>query len=81
MKMILDEGKVFGARYHTVQPILLVDTLTWYHQEWNDMTEWCIDNFGETKGAFEPSQRWYSNNAKYWFRNEADRNWFVLRWS
>lgn len=32
-------------------------------------------------GVWTPDQRWYANNAKFWFRNPKDRDWFVLRCS
>jgi len=38
-----------------------------------DMREWCLETFG-TDRCF----------VGYWnvaFENEADRNWFMLRWS
>lgn len=81
MELELLEGKIFGARYYTVQPHLP----EMYHQvrqTWNDMIEWCVEIFGPTPvdGIWTPGSRWYTNNAKFWFRNEVDRTVFVLKW-
>jgi len=71
----LDEGRVYGARYLTVHPT--------NGAQWNDMMEWTVDQFGPTAhdGVWTPNMRWYANNAKFWFRNQKDRDWFVMRWS
>ena len=71
----LDEGRVYGARYLTVHPN--------NGSKWNDMMEWMVETFGPTAhdGVWTPNMRWYANNAKFWFRNQKDRDWFVLRWS
>jgi hypothetical protein len=69
-------GKVFGKEYLTVAPMNAEGL-------WGDMMEWMVNSFGPTHkdGAWIPNQRWYANNAKFWFRNAKDRDWFVLRWS
>ena len=69
-------GKVFGHDYHTVAPMNA-------EGKWRDMMEWMIRTFGPTaKYELRPAdQRWYVNNAKFWFRDAKDRDWFVLRWS
>jgi hypothetical protein len=71
----LNEGRVYGARYLTVHP-----SNSWH---WNDMMAWMVETFGPTAhdGVWTPNMRWYANNAKFWFRNEADQLLFVLRWS
>ena len=71
----LNEGRVYGSRYLTVHP-----SNSWH---WNDMMAWMVETFGPTAhdGVWTPSMRWYANNAKFWFRNEADQLLFVLRWS
>jgi hypothetical protein len=55
---------------------------------WRDMSDWCSETFGPVSDVWqadkwftEPGARWYQNNAKFWFRDEADRIWFLLRWS
>jgi hypothetical protein len=74
-KLELSEGTVYGARYLTVRPT--------NGTRWDDMTEWMVKTFGPSAwdGVWTPDQRWYANNAKFWFRNAKDRDWFVLRWS
>jgi hypothetical protein len=69
------EGKVSGARYLTVHPN--------NSDRWNEMMQWMIDTFGPTShdGVWTPSMRWYANNSKFWFRNQQDLEWFILRWS
>ena len=71
----LNEGRVYGSRYLTVHP-----SNSWH---WNDMMAWMVETFGPTAhdGVWTPNMRWYANNAKFWFRNEADQLLFVLRWS
>ena len=69
-------GKVFGQEYLTVAPMNA-------EGKWSDMMTWMITTFGPTaKYEFRPAdQRWYANDAKFWFRDAKDRDWFVLRWS
>ena len=69
-------GRVFGHDYLTVAPMNA-------EGQWSDMMEWMVTTFGPTSqdGVWTADQRWYVNNAKFWFRNAKDRDWFVLRWS
>ena len=78
-QLVLSEGKVYGARYYCVEPV---------GGSWPDMELWCLDTYGDPgdhmwgeERAPKPSQRWYMNNRKFWFREEKDRDWFILRWS
>jgi len=47
----------------------------------SEIWEWCEETFGEWHG------RWYHEYLEvedadvYCFKNDEDRNWFVLRWS
>ena len=70
------KGTVFGHEYLTVAPMNA-------EGQWSDMMEWMIKTFGPTAkdGEWTADQRWYANNAKFWFRDQKDRDWFVLRWS
>ena len=77
-EIVLAEGKVYGARYYTAEPV---------GGNWREMEAWCIEHFGTVgehiwgeKAAPEPAQRWYMNNRKFWFRDERDRMIFVLKW-
>ena len=73
----LSEGKVYGSRYYTVEPV---------GGSWLQMETWCLDTFGSNGSAWdkdkspEPNARWYMNDRKFWFRNEADRTMFILKW-
>jgi hypothetical protein len=79
--MVLSEGRVYGARYHCVEPI---------GGNWREMEDWCINTYGETTGSIwaeevdkktpAPGERWYANNRKFWFRKESDRTLFILKW-
>ena len=76
--IVLAEGKVYGARYYTAEPV---------GGNWREMEAWCYETFGYAgdtlwgeKKAPEPAHRWYMNNRKFWFRDEKDRMIFVLKW-
>jgi hypothetical protein len=79
----ISTGTIYDAEYHTANPEWTPSRHGWYNQEWNDMTAWCVKMFGPTAkdGVWTPNERWYANNSKFWFRNEADLLMFVLRWS
>jgi hypothetical protein len=80
-KLKMDTGTVYGEEYYTVQPV------GWMHSgdnhTWHQMVGWCVETFGPTTGdgIWTPSQRWYVNNAKFWFKDIKDRDWFIMRWS
>jgi hypothetical protein len=82
MELILAEGKVYGARYYTVHPQVPEMMYHQIQQSWLDMTVWCVETFGPApeNGVFEPGGRWYANNAKFWFRERKDLEWFIIRW-
>lgn len=80
----LETGKLFGQLYYVVIPI------GWAHYkepvEWKDMVEWCVSILGpsgtkENPGVWSPGQRWYVNGARFWFKYEADRTMFVIKFS
>jgi hypothetical protein len=83
-KLIRNEGRIHGARYHTIKP-----EFDWQHHvglqnnNWRNMIEWCVEVFGPSAkmGVWQPGSRWYANNAKFWFREEEDAIMFILRWS
>ena len=72
--LIFDIGSIYGARYYTVKP---------EGYDWHEIMKWMVETFGPSAhdGVWTPGMRWYANNAKFWFRNQKDRDWFVLRWS
>lgn len=75
-RLDISEGRVYGARYYTVEPIAASD-------KWHSMMEWMVTTFGPSAvdGVWTPGMRWYANNAKFWFRNKKDCDWFILRWA
>lgn len=87
VELIRSSGTVYGLRYYTVEP----RNIEWQETSsmWQDMMLWCRNQFGETGSLWqetknltpEPNQRWYANDRKFWFLNEADLLMFVLRWS
>ncbi len=74
------QGTVYGSRYYTVEPV---------GGNWFEMEIWCLDTFGPTGSLWsekknltpEPLQRWYMNDRKFWFKEQKDRDWFVIKWS
>lgn len=77
--IVLAERRVHGARYYTAEPV---------GGNWLNMETWAMDTYG-SPGEFWSKEdfvwpecpRWFMNDRKFWFRNERDRNWFVMRWS
>ena len=69
-------GTICGQEYLSVAPMNAED-------QWSDMMEWMVNSFGPTPfdSIWMPDQRWHVNNAKFWFRDAKDRDWFILRWS
>lgn len=65
----------FAHGYHVARPVNALD-------EWPHMMRWMIDTFGPTAkdGIWTPGQRWYANNARFWFRQEQDLMLFVMKW-
>jgi hypothetical protein len=84
-KLELGEGRLSGARYWTVHPVVNWELGSdWGNIEsWSAQMAWCVDTFGPgpEDGVWTPGARWYANNAKFWFRDEKDRDWFILRWA
>ena len=90
MDLELSEGRIRGAKYYLVRPWPRDSGTTW-----STMEAWSIETFGPAINSiwdFPPNnsiweaspdliyRRWYMNNSKFWFRNEEDRTWFMLRW-
>ena len=69
-------GTICGQEYLSVAPMNA-------EAQWSDMMAWMVNSFGPTPfdSIWTPDQRWHVNNAKFWFRDAKDRDWFVLRWS
>lgn len=46
-----------------------------------EMIDWCTNNFGAKEYGAYYADRWLEANGRFWFKTEADRMMFVLRWS
>lgn len=40
-----------------------------------EQAAWLKSSFGNR------GERWTHFNGVFWFKNDADKNWFILRWS
>ena len=74
----LSEGTVYGSRYYCVEPV---------GGSWLEMEKWALRTYGDCTGSIwgekaapEPAMRWYMNNRKFWFRDQADQLMFVIKW-
>ena len=47
--------------------------------EWDRMDKWVREIFGNGDWMTEHGL-WVGSDRKYWFRNEADRTMFLLKW-
>ena len=47
--------------------------------EWLRMSQWMVETFGNTDWS-TPGGRWVGSDRKYWFRDAADRTFFMLKW-
>jgi hypothetical protein len=79
-KLKLSVIEIHDESYYEVRPV------GWMHKhelQWNDMITWVVDTLGPTAkdGVWTPGQRWYCNNARFYFKDIKDRDWFVMRWS
>jgi len=77
-RLELSEGTVFGQQYYCVEPLGWVwrDNIV----EWKDMQTWCEETMGREPDTITPNLRWYVSGGQFWFREEADRTMFVMRW-
>jgi len=78
---VLGTGLVYSEEYY----VIAVNGRPTYgdYNVWDDMIAWAVKTFGPTPGdgVWTPGARWYVNNAKFWFKDERDREWFLLRWA
>lgn len=78
--LTITTGTVYGKVYNVIQ----VHNSELYGPSniWNEMITWAVDTFGPTPydGVWTSDARWYVNNAKFWFKDKKDLEWFLLRW-
>ena len=70
-----------GYEYYSVE----VNGREYYgdYSVWEDMINWAFETYGPTPtdGIWTSGARWYVNNARFWFKDKKDLEWFILRWS
>ena len=76
-RLELTEGTVFGQTYYCVEP----QGWIWKDFEWKDMVAWCEETMERQPDTITPNLRWYVNGGQFWFRNQKDRDWFIIRWN
>ena len=64
-----------------VQEYYTVNVSYWYQLKKNilgaDIIQWCYNTYGQ-----ETPSRWYCRgSSSFVFKHEADRTWFLMRWS
>lgn len=73
---------VFGAEYH-ITPIAMGG------MQYARQLDWCTENFGRSSSSdwnkegrqpWQSGQRWYANGDYFWFREEKDKMWYLLKW-
>lgn len=84
LALVLDEGRVYGARYYTIEPKISwdIDKDWGTYEVYAMMEKWCAEIYGPTPedGVWTPGARWYANNERFWFREQKDMEWFILKW-
>jgi len=76
-RLELSEGTVFGQKYYCAEP----QGWIWRDFEFKDMQAWCETTMGREPDTITPNLRWYVSGGQFWFRDEADRVMFVMRWA
>ncbi len=72
-------GEFLDTKFYCVEPV---------GGRWTEMESWVRNTFGEP-GDMWPKEhfmwpetpRWLQNNSKFWFRDEADRTLFLMKYS
>jgi hypothetical protein len=54
--------------------------LNYSAKEWLEMDAWLWNTMGYSDWSVEHAS-WVGSDQKYWFRDAADRTFFILRWS
>jgi hypothetical protein len=77
----IDNLKRLEIGYSVIQPTYpyWVQPLYYTVMERHEMEKWVRATFGDT--TWDYKGRWVGSDRKYWFCNEADRTFFILRWS
>ena len=72
----IGKQKIHGITFYTAEPIGGI---------WKEMTSWVSKMCGSSINRRPTAKhiakyRWFTNDHKFYFRNEADRTMFVLKW-
>ena len=78
--VIHDKNLATGYAEHQPKWPYWVEPRNYSRKEWDEMNVWMIDTFGSCHWGI-PNCRWVGSDRKYWFRDAADRTFFILRWS
>ncbi len=75
-QIVVTERRIYGSRFYTAEPI---------GGNWPEMEAWAHKTYGPPSDVWVsaenlPNCRWFANDRKFWFRNEADCTMFVLKW-
>lgn len=87
MVISYERGNIYGKEYFVARPQLFHSVLhpaNPHNTAWNNMLSWCIETFGPTSkehNGHAPDQRWYVYSGSFWFKEEKDLEWFILKWS
>lgn len=72
---VIAQSTVYGIKYY----LAIVNAYS------DEKLDWCVENFGETSTSRrqfqKPNERWYASNNYFYFLNEKDYMWFILKWS
>lgn len=86
MKLLVSHDTVYGKLYNVAE----FEPTHWGvgDREWIELEKWCEKNFGPhcglmwgtEKSIHTPNGRWYMSAGRFWFRDEEDLSYFLLRW-
>jgi hypothetical protein len=78
---IKSTGSVYGIPYKIIQ---YPEDHSYKNQEFlRPINLWCWDTFGQRGEVYDGPgipHRWYYQRNVFWFRDERDYEWFILRW-
>ena len=86
---VYHDNLVMGQPYKVFQPFgSFVNNNYWFNlystnAEVEAFVDWCYNTFGSWSEYYESGfpHRWYFQNGNMWFRDDADVELFLLRWS
>ena len=80
-----EQSTVYGRPYYTIlipnSGKELVTQLRWCDEQFGQTTSSITHAEGSKKRMSLPDERWYTNGAHFWFRDERDCTLFILKWT